>query len=74
MRFHVLDPNTAREQIVAAQAVKPPDEGPRIAEHTQEEIEAELKRVLEKEKQDFWKRMAGGEEPGGFVDGWKDWR
>ncbi len=71
--FHVLDPVAAREAIEKANAVQPPEE-PLIAEHTPEEIEAELKRVMEKEKQDFWKRMAGGEEPGGFVDQWRDWR
>ncbi len=71
--FHVMDPNAAREAIEAANAVQPVEES-LIVEHTLEEIEAELKRVLEKEKQDFWKKMAGEGGDQGFVDGWKDWR
>ncbi len=72
VRFHVMDPNAAREQIVAAQQAKPPEE--KIVEHTPEEVEAEIRKEMEKQKRDYWKKLAGEEEPGGFVDGWKDFR
>ncbi len=72
VRFHVMDPNAAREQIVAAQQAKPPEE--KIVEHTPEEVEAELRKEMEKQKRDYWKKLAGEEEPGGFVDGWRDYR
>ncbi len=71
--FYVPDPNQVQAEIAAAAAYQPPEE-PLIAEHTPEEIEAEIKRVLEKEKQDFWKKLAGEGGDQGFVDGWKDWR
>ncbi len=70
--FYVPDPNQVQAEIAAAAAYQPPEEEKK--EHTPEEVEAELRKEMERQKRDYWKKLAGEEEPGGFVDGWSQWR
>ncbi len=78
VRVEVLDPSTLDRELLAEERgidsqAREADGSPVIIERTQEEMQAELERVLAEQAEGLWRRLAG-EEDERVRDEWADWR